>query len=220
MAILNKQSEIEVVGRERLTPAVEVAKKFVSPSMSRPSLTYLELRDNGEVRATDSHRMIILKDIHLYKETILLNPKTLDLVKGLNYPDLRQLCKVHEEHVQAKFQITKETAFKLIPALKFFNTKTKDFRNNDVRINFVGDNIELSCPDTELVVKDLDIKLEQLKEISNLLTVNTKYMIEALEAFVKFSSAETINVHHQGALRPFLMTNDEMEMLILPIRTY
>lgn len=160
MAILNPKNEIEVVGRERLTPAVEVAKKFVATGMSRPSLTYLELKDNGEVRATDSHRMIILKDIHLYKETILLNPKTLDLVKGLNYPDLRQLCKVHEEHVQAKFQITKETAFKLIPALKFFNTKTKDFRNNDVRINFVGDNIELSCPDTELVVKDLDIKLE------------------------------------------------------------
>lgn len=220
MAILNKRSEIEVIGRERLTPAVEVAKKFVATGLNRPSLTYLELKDNGEVRATDSHRMIILKDIHLYKETILLNPKTLDLVKGLNYPDLRQLCKVHDEHVQAKLQITKETAFKLIPALKFFSAKTKDFRNNDARLNFVDDNIELSCPDTEMVLKDLSIKLEQIKDISNLITVNTKYMIEALEAFVKFSSVETIDIHHQGALRPFLMTNEEMEMLILPIRTY
>ena len=220
MAILNKQSEIEVVGRERLTPAVEVAKKFVSTCMSRPSLTYLELKDNGEVRATDSHRMIILKDIHLYKETVLMNPKTLDLVKGLNYPDLRQLCKVHEEHIQSKLQITKEAAFKLIPALKFFSAKTKGTRNNDTRINFADDNIELSCPDTEMVVKDLNLELDQIKDVSNLITMSNKYMIDALEAFVKFSSAESINIHHQGALRPFLMMNDEMEMLILPIRTY
>ena len=220
MAILNKKNEIEVVGRERLTPAVEVAKKFVATCFSRPSLTYLELKDNGEVRATDSHRMIILKDIHLYRETVLMNPKTLDLVKGLNYPDLKQLCKVHEEHVQVKLQITKETAFKLIPALKFFGTKTKGTRNNDTRINFVGDNIELTCLDTEMVIKDLNLELTQIKDASNLITMNNKYMVDVLEAFVKFSSAETIDVHHQGALRPFLMKNDEMEMLILPIRTY
>lgn len=93
MAVALK-NEIEVVGRERLTPALEVAKKFTAVSQARPALTYVALKENGEIHATDSHRAIILKNIHSYKEELLLNYKTLDLMKGYNYPDISRLLDV------------------------------------------------------------------------------------------------------------------------------
>lgn len=215
MAIALKNNEIEVVGRERLTPALEVAKKFVGGSQVRPVLTYVALKENGEIHATDSHRAIVLKNIHSYKEELLLNPKTLDLMKGYNYPNLTQLVEARG-HLQASFKMSKDNAMQLIPTLKFI--KSSKYLN--VKLTFSKEIIELSVPGMQLILDGFDLEIEQHIESVNTISFTPSYLLDALEAFIKFSTDDNITVLHQGVLRPFVLENDEMTMLVLPVRTY
>lgn len=215
MSIALKNNEIEVVGRERLTPALEVAKKFVAGSQARPALTYVALKENGEIQATDSHRAIILKNIHSYKEEVLLNHKTLDLMKGYDYPNLNGLLEV-KEHEQSSFQLSKEDALKLIPAIKFI--KANKFET--MKFSFTNQSIELSVPGIHLKLDEFEFDIKQHKEAGNILSFTPGYLLDALEAFVKFSSNENITVHHQGALRIFIFENEEMTIGVLPRRVY
>lgn len=215
MAIVLKNNEIEVVGRERLTPAIEVAKKFVAGSQARPALTYLALKENGEIHATDSHRAIVLKNIHSYKEELLLNHKTLDLMKGYNYPDLSKLIEARG-NLQASFRLSKENAIQLIPAIKFF--KANKYLN--VKVTFSKESIKLSVPGMQLKLEGFELDIEQHLENENIISFTPSYLLDALEAFIKFSTEDNITVLHQGTLRPFIFENEEMTMLVLPVRTY
>lgn len=215
MAIALKNNEIEVVGRERLTPALEVAKKFIAGSQARPALTYVALKQNGEIHATNSHQAIVLKNIHSYKEELLLNPKTLDLVKGYNYPDLSKLIEARG-NLQASFRLSKENAMQLIPAIKFI--KANKYLN--VKITFSKESIELSVPGMQLKLEGFELDIEQHLENENIISFTPSYLLNALEAFIKFSTDDNITVLHQGALRPFIFENKEMTILVLPVRTY
>ncbi|MGE7022020.1 hypothetical protein [Solibacillus cecembensis] len=214
MAVALK-NEIEVVGRERLTPALDVAKKFVATSQSRPALTYVALKENGEIQATDSHRVIILKNIHSYKDNLMLNHKTLDLIKGYNFPELAKLVEVSEK-LQASFKLSKGDAMHLITALKFI----KSSKFEVVRFSFTKESIELSVPGIQIKLDGFELDIEQHFDGENILSFTPLYLLEALEAFVKFSADENITVFFQGALRIFILENEEMTIGVLPRRVY
>ncbi|GLC88670.1 hypothetical protein [Lysinibacillus piscis] len=209
------KNEIEIVGRERLTPALEVAKKFTSTTPSRPALNHLALKENGEMHATDTFRAIILKNVHSYQEEILLNHKTLDLIKGYVFPHLNELLKV-EEHTQSSFQLSKEDALKLIPAIKFI--KSNKFQI--MKFTFTNDYIELSVPGIHLKLDDFEFDIKQHKDTENIISFTPIYLLDALEAFLKFSSNENITVHHQGALKVMIFENEDMTKGVLPRRIY
>lgn len=215
MAIALKNNEIEVVGRERLTPALEVAKRFTTGSQVRPMLNHVSLKANGEIHATDSHRAIILKNIHSYKEELLLNHKTLDLMKGYNYPDLASLVEV-EKNVAASFELSKANALDLIPALKFFKAN----KYQTVKFEFSRDAVDLSAPGVQLKVDGFEFEIDQRLEIENKLVFTPSYLLDAIEAFIKFSINDKITVKYQGAMRPFVFTNEEMTIAVLPRRVY
>lgn len=214
---IKAKNELEVVGRERLTPAIDVAKKFIAQSWSRPALAHIALKDNGEIQATDSHHVIILKNIHTYKETLLLNPKTLDLVKGYNYPDLNSLTTTEAKNEQATMKFTKEIAIRLIPIFKF--VKQQKFER--VKLTFKADQIEFNIPNLLMTTNELEMEFEKKEECEDvIITLNPSYALDILEAFVKFSSDEFISVVYQGQLRQLVFSNDEMLMVVLPLRTY
>ncbi|MEK4425902.1 hypothetical protein [Solibacillus sp. FSL K6-1523] len=214
MAVALK-NEIEVVGRERLTPALEVAKKFVCTSQSRPALTYVAVRENGEIQATDSHRAIVLKNIHSYKENLMLNHKTLDLIRGYNFPELAKLVEVSEK-LQASFKLSKGDAMQLIPALKFIKSSKFDC----VKFTFTKESIELTVPGMQIKLEGFELDIDQHLDSENTLSFTPAYLLDALEAFIKFSADENITVFHQGPLRIFILENDDMTIGVLPRRVY
>lgn len=212
MAVENK-NEIKIVGYERLTPAINVAKKFVYKGRySRPVLTYVALKANGEIHATDSHRLLILKEIHSYQEELLLNPKTLELVKGYKYPEVEHLAQ--SNNTKATFLLTKLYAQQILPAIKFF--KTNKYEN--IKFVFSKDSIVISDNATEITLQGFEFNINQNEEMVNEITFTTEYLLDAFEAFIKFSTDESISVFYQGSLRPFILENKEMTMVVLPIR--
>lgn len=89
-----------------------------------------------------------------------------------------------------------------------------------MKFTFTNDSIELSVPGIHLKLDGFEFEIEQHKEAENTLTFTTGYLLDALEAFIKFSSNENITVHHQGALRIFILENEEMAIGVLPRRVY
>ena len=216
---LKTKEEIEIVGRERLTPAIDIAKKFVSKKDSRPALQHIALMANGDLQATDSHVAIILKDIHGYKDEILLNPKTLDLVRGYNFPDISRIASVKEDHVKAEITLNRLYIQSLIDALRFF--KPQKGLINSVKIVITEEKILFEQFLTKIEVKNSECwSLKVVSEEPIKISFNPKLLIDCLESYVKFSDSETITAYYHGSMRPLVFENNEMLMCALPLRTY
>lgn len=212
------KNEIEVVGRERLTPALDVAKKFIAKSESRPALKHVAIMPKGEIHATDSHTAIILKNIHSYKEQLLLNPKTLELVKGYNFPNLNNIMEIHEPKLHAIIIFKRNRIEELLQAFKFFKSNKYD----STKIEFRQDEVKISEYVHSLVVRN-DECWEHTPCNENeysAVTFNSDYWVLALESFLKFSDLEEITAYYHGPLRPFIFDNEDMKIAILPKRTY
>lgn len=217
MSIATK-NEIEIVGRERLTPAIQVAKKFIATCASRPSLKHIAIMSNGDVQATNSHIAIVLKNIHSYKEELLLNPKTLELVKGYNFPNLNRLTAFSEKNIIAKITFNRHWLDPLIEALKFF----KPTKHPDVDILFDVESITVSSFVTSITIhKDEAWELTSIETDGPYkATFNTSYLPILFKGFLDFSNLDTIDVYYQGPTRPLIMENADMMMVALPIRRY
>lgn len=217
MTIATK-NEIEIVGRERLTPAIQVAKKFIGKSNTRPALKYLAIMSNGEIHATNSRIAIVLKNIHSYKEELLLNPKTLELVKGYNFPNLNGVTAFSEKNIKAKITFNRHWLDSLIEALKFFKTA----KHPDVDILFESDSITVSSFTTSITVRRDDewefIPIETEEPYKAIFYSSDLPIL--FEGFLDFSNLDTIDVYYQGPMRPLVMENADMTMIALPIRRY
>lgn len=209
---MSNKNEIEVVAHERLSPAIEVAKKFIAKGWSRPVLQYIGLFENGEIHASDSHRGIILKGVHSYESGLTLNPKTREIMKGNNFPRLNDLICVKDEHLKVIVEISRvDIDLVLLNAFKFFK------KTNHLKVTINQDSFDLETITTKMNVKQgsIEFKTNEHRHF----TVDTKYMIDALEAFVKFSNCESMKMYYQGVLRPIIFESDDMKMVVLPIRT-
>lgn len=212
------KNEIEIVGRERLTPALEVAKNFVAKSFSRPALQHVALMPNGEMQATDSHVAIILKNVHSYSEEILLHPKTLDLVKGYNFPDINRL--VSKDEPKAIIEFNRNNLIELLPALSF----TKKIFNRGPKLTITNEEILLSEFKTNIAIKNYD-ETKAWKVITSddtpiVATFDKKFLPLVFESFLKFSNLDTITAYYFNKMRPLIFENEDMQIIILPIRTY
>ncbi|MET4563355.1 DNA polymerase III sliding clamp (beta) subunit (PCNA family) [Lysinibacillus parviboronicapiens] len=87
-----------------------------------------------------------------------------------------------------------------------------------MKFTFSNDSIELSVPGIHLKLDGFEFDINQHKEAENTLSFTPGYLLDALEAFIKFSSDDNITVHHQGALRIFIFENEEMTIGVLPRR--
>jgi DNA polymerase III sliding clamp (beta) subunit (PCNA family) len=211
-------SSIEFVHGDLYGTALEVAKKFVSKSDTRPILTYVSHAANGDIVATDSHRLIQIKGIHGFKEDYLVNPKSFMFAKG-NFPDTHKLSGV-ENHTAAII-LTKEQIKLWLQLFKSINqtmTVLKD-RNKTVKLRFT------EGKDEEVIVElgDHGIKMSMPCIVSNpgfeVVSFNVEYIRDAFEAHFKLNS-EQLTFYFQGNMRPIVLDDDaNVRTLILPVRT-
>lgn len=218
MISIKDKPQIEKVGRENITPALNVAKKFVSSSYTRPILTMAHINTNGDIEATDSHRAIVLKNIHTYQDDLMVNPKTLELFKGYEYPKFDGVIST-ENAVDIRI-FTKQEAKEIVELLRFFK-KRKASRNNDVKV---------IIQEKEIIFSSFNVTIKFLFEEGQErfigddteyeFTANAEYLIDLFESFTKYSIDEEITCMFESSLRPLHLINDEMHMCLLPLRVY
>jgi DNA polymerase III sliding clamp (beta) subunit (PCNA family) len=212
-------SSIEFVHGDLYGIALEVAKKFVCKSDTRPILTYVSHAANGDLIATDSHRMIRIRGIHGFKEDYLVNPKSFMFAKG-NFPETEKLSGI--ENHQATIVLTKEHIKLWLQLFKSINqtmTVLKD-RNKTVRLCFAEGKEE--AVNVELGDHGIKMSMPCIATYPgfDVVSFNVEYIRDALEAHFKLNS-EQLTFYFHGNMRPIVLDDDaNVRTLILPVRTY
>jgi hypothetical protein len=213
---MGKQQNFEYIHGDLYGVAMEVLKKWVAQNRTRPMLCYAQHTEDGDIVATDSHRLIHIKGIHGFKEEYLVDPKNFTFAKG-DFPNTKDLRNpggykeslvLSKEHIQLWLQLFKS----LNQTLRIM----KD-RLGTATIHFKEEHIEVELNRYKIFVQ-LPYEVYQKPDMKAL-TLNVQYMRDALEAHLKMES-EQIRIHLIGPMKPMILDDDKaVRTLILPVRT-
>lgn len=210
-----KKIDFKLVHGDLYSTALEITKKWVSKHKVRPVLTYAQHTEDGDIVATDSHRMIRVRKIHGFKEEYLVDPKHFNFAKG-NYPDVDRLIPkdgvevivLSKEHIKLWLQLFKS----MNQTLRIMKTHM-----GTVRMNFKESHIEMELPEHDVSIK-LPHDVYQKPEME-VVSFQAEYMRDALEAHFKLDS-EQLTFYFNGPMKPIMMNDDaSVTTLILPVRT-
>lgn len=212
-----KKTDFEFVHDELYGTALEVSKKFISRNDMRPVLNYALHSDDGSIYATDSHRLIHIKDIHGFKEEFLVSPKTLMFAKG-KYPEINQLIEIdnHEKSIS----LNKQQIKLWLQVLKSINQMIRVMKDYSkvARFNFEDDSLSVEIPSQKVVMQLPTDQYEKIQDLNNI-SFNPEYLRDALEAHFKLNSEE-LSIYFRGSMRPFALDDGKrVKTIILPVRT-
>ncbi|WP_156290750.1 hypothetical protein [Oceanobacillus salinisoli] len=213
-----KKIDFEFVHDEFYGIALEVSKKFIQKGDTRPLLNYTQHRSNGDLVATDSHRLIHIKDIHGFKEDFLVSPKTFMFAKG-KFPETDKISS-RENH--KKSIVLDKVKIKLwLQIFKSINQTMKIMKdyNKVVRFNFNEESVEVELKELGIIMQLPTNEYTKIKDL-DVISYNPEYLRDALEAHFKLNSEE-LTIYFRGNMTPFILDdNERVRTLILPVRTY
>ncbi|PAD70867.1 hypothetical protein CHH83_01315 [Bacillus sp. 7586-K] len=212
--ILNTQ--LEMIHSPKYTTAFQLTKRFVGKNAGRVVLTFALHKSDGTLIATDSHKLLRIKNIHGFKEEYLINPRTFEAAKG-QYPDTDKLIPENAEMVFRLDQEQIKTWLKIHKSLKQMAVGTREtaltkliMKQNSFEFEDKLSGITYKLPANEY---KFDPKTENI-------TFNTEYLSDALEVHHKLNSTEVF-IKLKGTMRPFNVTDgNDIDALVLPVRTY
>lgn len=214
---MKQNTGLEFVHGDLYGVAMGVAKKFVSKQSTRPTLQYARHTADGDIIATDSHRLVHIKNIHGFKEEYLVDPKHFNFAKG-QYPDTDRLSR-RDEHDEA-IVLTQEQIKLWLQIFKSVNQTLKVMKDNMGTVNlwFKENHVEVELKKHNIVIK-LPHEVYQKPE-TKVITFQAEYMRDALEAHHKLNS-EQLTFYFKRQMRPMILDNDiDVKVLVLPVRTF
>lgn len=221
--------------------AIELAKPFVGSLRGKPSRPILKaaLVDNFYVIATDSHRLIRIKHnendyfskyLHHYKKEISGN------YDAFSYPETSRI-------IPQKENAQKEILISVGQWLEVHNLGLVAANEHDKKVISLSENVFEVKPVTMKAVKAgkndyssiksmkgyKDVPVPEFEQISFRYTIplstaiehvtyNCQYMLDALKVFKKLGQSQ-VKLYFFGPLRPMLLESENVEIIILPIRT-
>ncbi|QGF21752.1 PolIII beta-like processivity factor [Bacillus phage vB_BcM_Sam46] len=217
---MSDKKVIEYIHGDLYGVALEVTKKWVAKSEMRPVLTYTRHQINGTMTATDSHRMIEIRNMHGFEDEYLINPKTFVAATG-QYPDTTQLASKDGTH--AAIALTKDQIKLWLQMFKSIGQTMKALKMS-IKNKIVTMSFDDSASHVTIELKEQDLKLSLPgiidKPSFDKIAFNVEYMRDAMEAHVKLQSEQVI-FYMQSPMRPIIMDNDKnVTALILPVRVY
>lgn len=214
---MGKVSSLEFVHGDLYGVAMDVVKKWVSTQHSRPVLLFAQHTVAGDIVATDSHRLIHIRNIHGFKEEFLVDPKNFTFAKG-HYPDTDKLSGLEEytesivlskEHIKLWLQLFRSMNQTMRIMKERRGIAKMCFKENHVEIELSVHKIIIQLPHEVYQKPDMEATSFQVE-----------YMRDALEAHAKLNS-EQLTFHFRGPVKPIIMDDDKaVRTLILPVRTY
>lgn len=211
------KKSMELLHGEKYPEAMKVAKKFVSKNALRPVLLFTQHRKDGAIIATDSHKAVIINDIHGFKEDYLVHPRTNEFAKG-NYPEMNETLNTEDYKTSIKLNLDQVKVW--LQVHKSINQLTKSVYGSNQHV-------------TLKLEKDLSSEIDDKN--GNKMTFNLPYMFydnlgyninykpelmrDALEAHVAME-AENIEIKVNGKLRPIHLESENVKSVVMPARVY
>lgn len=207
-------SNLTFIHNDLYGTSLNIAKKFVSKSQSRPILQYCFLRFDGSLFATNSQYALRIKDIHGFKEDLLINPFNNMQAKG-NYPDMEKV--IENVVVNPVIQLDKENLNLWYQIFKSVNQILKTYKTRLTEV-------EIEIKENSLIIYYLSKKVKMEvpintspENVGKKLAFQSEFMMNALEVHIKLES-KTVNFCCGTRNNPFTLDSEKARVLILPIR--
>jgi hypothetical protein len=228
--------------------AMQMAKKFVSKEDVRPILQMAYLADDGSFAATDSRKLLYVKDVHGFRSTgadnivceggLLMNPKTLEMAEqkgGQMFPNLENIIKPHAKDgirltlAQVKVWHQAHKSMKQmhdVLGIDDYNYPVK--LNIDFELtNSIGAKNTITLvldQQGHKVTMNLPFTKSDYNELERIpfVAYNAQIMADCLEAMVKFKANEVGIRFGTSYMAPIQMWSDDEQVMamVVPIRTY
>lgn len=212
---MKKTDSLEFVHGDLYGVAMDLLKKWVSQNAYRPTLQYADHTEDGDIVATDSHRLIRIKGIHGFKERYLVDPKTFNFAKG-NYPDTTNLSTLEgyteslvlsKDHIKLWLQLFKSLNQTLRIMKDNLGNATMHFKEDHIEVELNGYKIFVQLPHDVYQKPDMDA-----------VTLRVQYLRDALEAHSKLES-EQVTIYLKHPHHPVILDDDNaVRTLVLPVR--
>lgn len=208
-----KTKSNEMVHSDKYADAIKIAQKFTSKNDFRMILKFVNHKENGDLMATDSHHLILLKNAHGFRQDYMVNPRSLEFFTG-NYPDFTNLfptdykaeIKLNESQIKIWHQMHRSmNQMSKLPSI-----------HSCINMKIGKGEIEFSINQQEIAFKLPFEELSNEEEFT--ISYNVEYMRNALEAHAALKSKEII-IGFSGFLKPFVLdNNDDLKTVVLPVR--
>lgn len=191
-------------------------KRAVSKFDSRPILKCAHYDEDGSLAATDSHRMLYIKDFHEHEKTFNQDVKTMEL-KEEQYPDLKRLLP-NKKDAKTKVVISLEVLLRVAKAL---NTQPNEFIEMDIKsdkIKFINYHDKMNYGEPMKIEVNARIDGEPMR-----IAFQAQYIIDACEFLIDAKeryAVDDVEMTMYSPVRPITMEINEGQYLYLvtPVR--
>lgn len=210
------KKDFEMIHSDKYADAVRMAKKFTANPGARMVLTMVQHMKDGSIRATDSHRLLVVRDVHRFKEEYLVNPSTLEFATG-KYPETEKLIPKKRKNV---FKLNADQIKLWLQMHKSMNQVAKAAKTrNDITVKMTPDNFIFEVNHTEITFNLPVEEYHHNKKVEKI-TYQAGYMRDVLESHSKLGSEE-LYIHMDSQMKPMVLDNqDDVLGIVLPVRTY
>jgi len=195
---------------------LERAFKVIIKSVgsTRPILQCVHFED-GVATATDSHRMIRVKDMVPQGLNFNLNLADFSFEEG-NYPEVNQLVPTE---FTAEFTIKASNLLSALPVIKVLDLGVN--RQSIISISVDSDKVTLSSNSGILrSTQSISLAIDDFEGEPIELYCATKYFADAITAVCTGQSFELIHFGFVNKLRPFVLSRNKMDYLLTPVRVF
>lgn len=212
------EKSIEYLHGNKYPKAMKIAKKFVGKSALRPVLLFTHHRKDGAITATDSHKAIIINDIHGFNENYLVHPNTGEFGKG-DYPDVEK--QLHTDGYETAIKLNEDNLKVWLQIHKSINQLTKSIygSNTPVKLSF-SDELKLKIDDKNGNELSIDLPHKRFNKQNHSINYRPELMRDALEAHVVMGS-KNVSIKMRGEVRAIHLDNGkDVRTVVMPTRIF
>lgn len=193
-------------------------KRAVSDSEARPVLKCVRYGEDGSLAATDSHRLLYIKNFHTHEKAFNQDVRTLEIVDR-EYPDINRLIPT-KEMTKLKVTISLNVLLRVAKSLYTSNNEVINLEIGEGHVTFTNSEDKIYYGEPVTIRTNARIEGESMA-----VSFVGKYLIEACEFLLDAKqryAVDDVDFYFTSPIRPAFM---EIEggtylYLITPIRKW
>lgn len=212
---------INFIHADKYAKAIKIASKFTEKKTVRPILIFVNHTIDGEIQATNSQKLIRVKQIHGFKNDYLVHPNTLEFATG-KFPDINDTYQIKE--TDAIIELNKDQIDIWLQIHRSINQLVRNsYKSEYVTLNFNEESVKLSVGMDNII--QIKLPYKNIKEHSELKVLtkihyDQELFRDCLEAHSVLGTKK-LEIRLSGFAKPVVLRGDSIvETVFLPMRVY
>lgn len=212
---------INFIHSDKYAKAIKIASKFTEKRTVRPILIFVNHTNEGEIQATNSQKLIRVKNIHGFKDSYLVHPTSLEFATG-NYPNIDETYEIKKS--DAIIELNKEQIDIWLQIHRSINQLVRQsYKTEHVTLKFDRESVMLMVGRDNTIQIHLPYKsAQEHSELSDLTKIHyDQELFRDCLAAHSILGTKNLEIRLSGVVRPVVLKGDSIvETVFTPMRGY